>query len=80
MITNRIGDYFLVISLSNLVVEKVRYRLIITSILILARITKSAMVPFSRWLPKAIAAPTPVSALVHSRTLVTAGIVLLMKI
>jgi len=80
VITNRIGDYFLVISLSNLVVEKVRYRLIITGMLILARITKSAMVPFSSWLPKAIAAPTPVSALVHSRTLVTAGIVLLIKI
>jgi len=80
VMTNRIGDYFLVISLSNLVVEKVRYRLVITRILILARITKSAMIPFSSWLPKAIAAPTPVSALVHSRTLVTAGIVLLTKI
>jgi len=80
VMTNRIGDYFLVVSLSNLVVEKIRYRLIITSMLILARITKSAMIPFSSWLPKAIAAPTPVSALVHSRTLVTAGIVLLTKI
>jgi len=80
VITNRIGDYFLVVSLSNLVVEKIRYRLIITSMLILASITKSAIVPFSSWLPKAIAAPTPVSALVHSRTLVTAGIVLLTKI
>lgn len=80
VITNRIGDYFLVVSLSNLVVEKISYRLIITGMLILARITKSAMIPFSRWLPKAIAAPTPVSALVHSRTLVTAGIVLLTKI
>nr|AHI16923.1 NADH dehydrogenase subunit 5 [Actias artemis aliena] len=91
-LTNRIGDVFILMVISWMLnygswnyifyMEFMKNDLIMEVIgvmIILAAMTKSAQIPFSSWLPAAMAAPTPVSALVHSSTLVTAGVYLLIR-
>ena len=88
-LTNRLGDIFILVfigmsttpSVFNIFTHSSAAGLESGFILLvlLAAITKRAQIPFSAWLPAAIAAPTPVSALVHSSTLVTAGVYLLLR-
>jgi len=91
-LSNRLGDVALLMSVAWILnygswnflfyLEFMKidlYMQVVCLIVVLAAITKRAQIPFSSWLPAAIAAPTPVSALVHSSTLVTAGVYLLIR-
>nr|QUS64007.1 NADH dehydrogenase subunit 5 [Zoodes fulguratus] len=91
-LSNRIGDVALLMSIAWMLNygswEYVFYldfvkldwiMNLISWLIVLAAMTKSAQIPFSSWLPAAMAAPTPVSSLVHSSTLVTAGVYLLIR-
>nr|YP_010014996.1 NADH dehydrogenase subunit 5 [Crematogaster teranishii]QOI14033.1 NADH dehydrogenase subunit 5 [Crematogaster teranishii] len=86
ILSNRVGDVGLLMAIGmvmmsgswNYWVMEIGGQLSMLMIIV-AAMTKSAQIPFSVWLPMAMAAPTPVSALVHSSTLVTAGIYLMIR-
>lgn len=95
-VTNRIGDWgFLVgifmvfftfgsLSYSDILPEAgglaQSTATFIAVMLFIGAIGKSAQLPLSVWLPDAMAGPTPVSALIHAATMVTAGVYLLSRI
>lgn len=89
-LTNRIGDVLILLIIAVMCrLGLFNYGLVRCSnlseigyifvLIFVAAMTKRAQIPFSAWLPAAMAAPTPVSALVHSSTLVTAGVYLLFR-
>nr|QXJ80338.1 NADH dehydrogenase subunit 5 [Trichuris sp. ETH232] len=86
ILMNRLGDFCLMTSLLSFT-QNLSWSLnnpVLASLLILlvmfATISKSAQMPLMSWLPIAMAAPTPVSSLVHSSTLVVAGSILCLKL
>ncbi|KAK4638702.1 NADH dehydrogenase subunit 5 (mitochondrion) [Podospora bellae-mahoneyi] len=94
-LANRVGDCFLTIgmfailwSLGNLDYSTVfslapyinsKVVLIIGICLLIGAMAKSSQVGLHVWLPMAMEGPTPVSALIHAATMVTAGVYLLMR-
>lgn len=82
---NRVGDRFFILALVVFMfkgyweINTVGEKSLLAVIVVLGCFTKRAQFPFSSWLPAAMAAPTPVSSLVHSSTLVTAGIYLMIR-
>nr|UGS80158.1 NADH dehydrogenase subunit 5 [Anomopsocus amabilis] len=88
--SNRVGDVMILLSIAWMLNfgswnylfyfdYENKLFMVIGFLIMMAAMTKSAQIPFSSWLPAAMAAPTPVSALVHSSTLVTAGVYLLIR-
>ena len=95
-ITNRVGDWGFLVAMffTFLAFGSLNYTQIFTHaspvasttisaiviLLFVGAIGKSAQLPLYLWLPDAMAGPTPVSALMHAATMVTAGVYLLVRV
>lgn len=84
IIFNRLGDVSIIIIIRLITQFSLFFFWFIKSpefyyLTLICVFTKRAQFPISTWLPLAISAPTPISAIVHSSTLVTAGIILTSK-
>jgi NADH-quinone oxidoreductase subunit L len=93
-ITNRVGDFgfMLAMFLAFLTFGTLNYggmfsgtaSMVVASaivlLLFLGATGKSAQIPLYLWLPDAMAGPTPVSALIHAATMVTAGVYLMIRV
>nr|YP_006702463.1 NADH dehydrogenase subunit 5 [Trichuris discolor]AFK81036.1 NADH dehydrogenase subunit 5 [Trichuris discolor] len=86
LLLNRIGDFCLLVSFLKFTqillwtFENFSFTPLLILLILVAMIAKSAQMPLNSWLPIAMAAPTPVSSLVHSSTLVVAGTILCIKL
>nr|CCA94474.1 NADH dehydrogenase subunit 5 [Philodina citrina] len=79
---NRLGDLFFVFFLLMLLSSSISLNLTLKFglvALVLGACVKSAQFPFNAWLLAAMSAPTPISSLVHSSTLVVAGVYILLQ-
>ncbi len=77
---NIVGSYDLTVILQNkAAIQASPLYLPALILILLGAFTKSAQFPFHFWLPHAMAAPTPVSAYLHSATMVKAGIFLMAR-
>jgi len=80
LVLGLVGGSFEISELDRIAVQQSELYVPILVLVLLGAFTKSAQFPFHFWLPNAMAAPTPVSAYLHSATMVKAGVYLMARV